>query len=154
MFSPRRLHEVMEWTGDRTMIIAYTPDCLGKLGQEDLDALYDHGFPVPLSQLPGCRGDLRTDQLPAQVNSVDVEEVPETDEGEPEWTMYLDLEPGLVQVADARDPEEHGPSVQKTEVNFTQNIEEILAGLTGPLEVTYTVNPEEVMANIEAWRPR
>ena len=38
-------HEVCDWTGDRTLIIAYTPDCLGKLGQEDLEALHDYGFP-------------------------------------------------------------------------------------------------------------
>ena len=31
-------------------------------------------------------------------------------------------------------------------------MEEILASLTGPLEVTYTVCPEEVMSNLEAWR--
>ena len=52
----------MDWEGDRVVIIAYTPDCLGKLGQEDLEALHDHGFPVPLSQLPEYHGDLRAGQ--------------------------------------------------------------------------------------------
>ena len=31
---------------------AYTPDCLGQLTTDDLEALHDHGFLVPISQLP------------------------------------------------------------------------------------------------------
>ena len=56
-FGPRRNHEVCEWSGDRTVLIAYTPDCLGKLPPEDLDRLHDHGFPIPLSQLPEHHGE-------------------------------------------------------------------------------------------------
>ena len=35
-FPPNRYHEVMPWTGTRTVLIAYTPDCLGKLTADDL----------------------------------------------------------------------------------------------------------------------
>ncbi|CAE7413169.1 unnamed protein product [Symbiodinium sp. CCMP2592] len=40
-FGPQRHHEVAQWEGVRTVLIAYTPDCLGKLSQEDLEVLHD-----------------------------------------------------------------------------------------------------------------
>ena len=45
-FNPRRYHEVQDWEGTRVNIIAYTPDCLGKLSQGDLELLHEHGYPV------------------------------------------------------------------------------------------------------------
>ena len=51
-FNPRRFHEVQEWKGSRTVLVAYTPQCLGKLDYKDIQALDEHGFPPPLSQLP------------------------------------------------------------------------------------------------------
>ena len=70
-----------------------------------------------------------------------------------DWSMYLDLNPGFVKIADANAFPEVIPKRHKAEVVYTRNIESILANLTGPLDVTYIVSPEEVMANLEAWRP-
>ena len=75
------------------------------------------------------------------------------DDGEAEWTMYLDLSPGLVKVAEETTSEPTPPALRKTEVIYTRDIENILANLSGPLDVTYTVHPEEVMSNLEAWKP-
>ena len=36
---------------------------------------------------------------------------------------------------------------------YTRDIENILVNLAGPLDVTYTISPDEVMSNLEAWRP-
>ena len=152
-FPPNRYHEVMPWTGTRTVLIAYTPDCLGKLTSDDLKGLHDHGFPIPISQLPEYHGDLVGDEALPAVSTVSVEEGNFEDLGSSPWIMYLDLEPGEVEL-----PSEHGeaptpPTLCKTEVSFTRDIEEVLKALKGPLDVTHTVSPDEVFANLEVWRP-
>ncbi|CAE7906865.1 unnamed protein product [Symbiodinium sp. KB8] len=73
-------------------------------------------------------------------------------QGEEEWQMYLDLSPGLVQVASSGSMNV-GPKIQKAEVGFTRDIENVLEGLSAPLDVVHNVSPDEVMANIEAWKP-
>ena len=52
VFSPRKTHEVLPWEGIRTVVIAYTPQCLGKLDQGMVNELELHGFTVPITQLP------------------------------------------------------------------------------------------------------
>ncbi|CAE7231831.1 TY5A, partial [Symbiodinium sp. CCMP2456] len=69
------------------------------------------------------------------------------------WSMYLQLEEGMVKIADAVEEESIGPRLNKVEVSYTPKIEEVLSQLTGPLDVTHAVSPDEVMANLEAWRP-
>ena len=149
-FGPQRYHEVCDWSGTRTAIIAYTPNCLGKLDQGDLESLHDHGFPVPLSQLPEFHGDDLPERVP-QMASLS----PPRSEGtsESEWTMFLDLDPGVVQVADARNDIDGIPQVSKIEVSYTHNIEDVLSQLSNPLDVTHTVRPEEVFKNMDAWKP-
>ena len=158
-FGPRRYHEVADWTGERIVIIAYTPDCLGKLSQEDLQALHDHQFPVPLSQLPEFNGDQNgvmeyPKVITAQVQGGDVKPdcLATKSDVEDGWQMYLDLEPGMVEVARCEVPAVQ-PTICKTEVGFTRNIEQVLSGLSGPLDVVHNVSPDEVIANIEAWKP-
>eukprot|EP00439_Symbiodinium_sp_Y106_P026580 s3624_g3.t1 len=150
-FGPQCYHEVSDWNGERTVLIAYTPDCLGKLSQEDLEGLHEHGFPIPLSQLPEYHGDLQIMEDLPQVRTALVDG--DLLEHDADWTMYLDLEPGLVKIADTTTPIRKSPLMRKTEVVYTRNIENILANLSGPLDVTYTISPEEVMSNLEAWRP-
>ncbi|CAE6966013.1 RE1 [Symbiodinium sp. CCMP2592] len=155
-FSPARYHEVMDWTGERVVIIAYTPNCLGKLSQEDLQQLHDHDFPVPLSQLPEFHGSMTTEPLPVGVRQVQVpwESEPEfeaLDAGDHGWSMYLDLEPGLVKIADY-DNKGSTPRISKAEVGYTRNIEDVLKKLTAPLDVVHNVSPDEVMSNLEEWR--
>ncbi|CAE7845949.1 unnamed protein product, partial [Symbiodinium necroappetens] len=137
-----------------TVIIAYTPNCLGKLDQCDLEMLHDHGFPVPLSQLPeyhGCGGGLEGSPQVAAVTTED-SQAKECNK-DSDWSLYLDLEPGTVKIADAVEDDFGGPRLQKVEVSYTRNIEQILAGLTSPLDVTRTVHPDEVFACLEQWRP-
>ena len=152
-FNPRRYHEVQDWEGTRVNIIAYTPDCLGKLSQDDLERLHDHGFPVPLTQLPEYHGNPQTeDTLPLALQTVLVDEC----EGEDEtawWSMYLDMSPGMVKIATEGESRVVQPMLSKAEVGYTLNIEKVIAELSGPLDVTHTVRTEEVTANIEVWRP-
>ena len=153
VFDPRRYHEVSEWTGTRINLIAYTPDCLGKLSQQDLEVLHDHGFPVPISQLPEYHGSSSGDgAVPVIVQSVhrDLEYQKGNDT---QWAMYLDINPGMVKVADSSTQCHSTPRLNKTEVSYTANIEKVIEQLSGPLDVTHTVRTEEVMANLEAWRP-
>ncbi|CAE7944022.1 GIP [Symbiodinium sp. KB8] len=156
-FSPRCTHEVCDWEGDRVVLIAYSPQCLGKLGQEDLTLLHDYGFPIPLSQLPEFYDNPEAENWSTRVHKVEVEEAMLDSkeinvESSTEWTMYMELDDGLVKVADSR-LSGYAPQMRKTEVVYTPNIEEILRGLTSPLDVTYTINPVEVLGNLEAWRP-
>ncbi|CAE7365496.1 unnamed protein product [Symbiodinium microadriaticum] len=152
-FGPRRFHEVAEWKGDRTVVIAYTPDCLGKLNQQDLEGLHSHGFPIPLSQLPEFHGGSPLKEETPHIQALDQRTSVEEESDAPQWEMYLDLEPGVVKVADAHQGEVQEPMVSKAEVSFTRGIEEILSNLTGPLDVTYNVSPDEVMRDLEKWRP-
>ncbi|CAE7211830.1 RXLR161 [Symbiodinium sp. CCMP2456] len=151
-FGPKRRHEVNAWEGDRTVLIACTPNCLGKLSQDDLHALHDYGFPVPLSQLPEFSGNLSIEGPELDIKEMKLESLTE-EEDDVEWSMYLDLEPGLVKILDATASHEGCPRMLKTEVSYTARIEEVLRGLKGPLDVVHTVNPEEVYANLQEWRP-
>ncbi|CAE7227151.1 unnamed protein product, partial [Symbiodinium sp. CCMP2456] len=81
-----------------------------------------------------------------------IEEVPD-DPADPEWMLYLDVGSGLVKIDDASVDWSQSPCMKKTEVVYTPNIEKVLSELKGPLDVTYTVNPTEVMANLDVWRP-
>ena len=45
------------------------------------------------------------------------------------WLMYLDLDPGCVQIPNETDGEDSPPMVCKTEVSFTHNIEGVLKAL-------------------------
>ncbi|CAE7229830.1 RE1, partial [Symbiodinium sp. CCMP2456] len=153
-FGPRRYHEVSEWEGDRIVVIGYTPDCLGKLSQDDIHSLHEYHFPVPLSQLPEFYGDLKTEGTKPSVNSMQdsngsgqATSLHEQDG----WIMYLDLGPGMVKIAEDNEPDVI-PRVQKAEVGYTKNIEQVLQKLTSPLEVVHNVSPDEVMSNLEAWR--
>ncbi|CAE7838982.1 unnamed protein product [Symbiodinium sp. CCMP2592] len=70
-----------------------------------------------------------------------------------EWTMYLDLDPGMVKIASAQEMGMDLLQLSKAEVAFTKDIEKVLRRPSGPLEVTHNVSPAEVLANLDAWRP-
>ena len=152
-FNPRRYHEVQDWEGTRVNIIAYTPDCLGKLSQGDLDTLDDHGFPVPLTQLPEYHGNPQDEETLSPsllaMQHTEIEEEGSSDS----WSMYLDVNPGIVKISEDEVLETMHPQLRKAEVGYTVNIEKVIEELTGPLDVTHAVRPEEVTANLEAWRP-
>ena len=72
-----------------------------------------------------------------------------------EWEMYLDTDKGAVKIGDARDVDYADDPVRmkKVEVTYTKGVEDIIASLKGPLEVTYTVDPREVHEHLERWAP-
>ncbi|CAE7814357.1 unnamed protein product [Symbiodinium microadriaticum] len=167
----RRYHEVLDWEGNRTMVIAYTPQCLGKLSQGDVTILEEHGFPTPLSQLPEAFGgepppgvrtlqtgfDGQEPQGDEFVSEDPTREAPVEDDDVNGWEMFLELEPGrgMVKVASEALGLQQIPErkVMKTEVVYTTDVETIINNLSAPLEVTYTVDPREVLRCLEFWEP-
>ena len=96
VFSPRKLHEVLPWEGHRTMLIAYTPQGLGKISNEMIRQLEDHGFPPPITQYPEyfvmqearqpwVGKQLVVDQPEEEFQGPEIE-----DEDVEEWEMFLD----------------------------------------------------------------
>ena len=71
------------------------------------------------------------------------------------WEMQLVLEGdnGKVQTADLPQGASGGPALRKTEVTYTEGVEEILGSLSSPLSVVYTVSPKEVIEVFEKWVP-
>ncbi|CAE7459070.1 GIP, partial [Symbiodinium sp. CCMP2592] len=163
VFSPRRTHEVLPWEGIRTVVIAYTPQCLGKLNQQMVNELEAHGFSVPLSQMPDYfvpegveLNVVQASETPEEekelIETNYVDDVTETDVEN--WDMFVEAGDGLVKVgaSDETPTDQEEPTLQKVEVTYTKNVEEILRNLCSPLEVTYTVDPREVHQNLELWR--
>ncbi|CAE7352090.1 unnamed protein product [Symbiodinium microadriaticum] len=150
---PMNAHEVCPWEGDRIVVIGYSPQCLGKLNYDDVGMLHDYGFPIPLSQLPEYYGNEQAEDIQLRTVEVASEEESDGNLDENDWIMYLDLDPGMVKIVDHMEGNGELPHIQKTEVVYTPNIEDVLAKLSGPLDVTYTVNPAEVMRCLERWKP-
>ncbi|CAE7219055.1 GIP [Symbiodinium sp. CCMP2592] len=109
-------------------------------------------FSVPLSQMPdyfvpeGVELSALQVSKPAEekkefIEANYVDDMAETDLED--WDMFVEAEDGLVKEELA---------LQKVEVTYAKNVEEILRNLGSPLEVTYTVDPREVQQNIELWR--
>ncbi|CAE7305023.1 unnamed protein product [Symbiodinium microadriaticum] len=163
IFPPRRRHEVEPWMGTRTLLIAYTPQCMGKLTYDMIQSLEDHGFQPPLSQLPEffVRNQSTIKMRAMDGDEVKFEEEPgnrgdlqeREDSSQNEWEMYLNVTDGYVKVEDAagdflyRQP----PQLAKAELGYVKNVEQKLAALSGPLEVTYQVDPKEVMEHLSLW---
>ncbi|CAE7567435.1 hypothetical protein AK812_SmicGene3199 [Symbiodinium microadriaticum] len=150
---PMSAHEVCHWEGERIVVIGYSPQCLGKLTQEDVSLLHEYGFPIPLSQLPEYYENEEAEAIHLRKLSLGSEEESDNDTEHPAWTMYLDLGPGLARITDSTKLPRELPQVQKTEVVYTADIENVLATLSGPLDVTYTVNPADVMKCLDRWKP-
>ena len=163
VFSPRRLHDVLPWEGKRTVLIAYTPQGLGKVTDEMIKELEEYDFVPPLTQYPEYfllkeNVQVKTASAPRE-NENGKEEVlgnqePQfTDSDVDEWEMFLDTAEGMVKIGDQEEhnDEKFFPAAQKVEVTYTKGIEAILTGLKGPLEVTYTVDPREVHECLDKW---
>eukprot|EP00439_Symbiodinium_sp_Y106_P022018 s3672_g2.t1 len=165
VFSPRRLHEVLPWDGKRTVLIGYTPQGLGKITSEMVRELEEFGFTPPLTQYPEYfllnHEDSKTEvnakklDAPCQEEFDFVADFQAVDSDIEEWEMYLDTEQGAIKVGDARNFEDSQDfvSVKKVDVTYTKGVEDIIANLKGPLEVTYTVDPREVYEHLEGWAP-
>ena len=159
-FSPKRAHEVMEWTGDRVVIIGYTPHCHGRMDYSMVRTLENLGFQPPLSQLPEFYVP-RPEEI--AVNSVSTTEVTlneqceqvEPELGSKDWELFLEVEDGEVKIGGGGDGPFSPtiPSVNKAEVSYTSEIEELLSSLTAPLDVVHNVDPKEVLRSLEKWIP-
>ncbi|CAE7447550.1 unnamed protein product [Symbiodinium sp. KB8] len=150
---PMSAHEVCHWEGERIVVIGYSPQCLGKLNYEDIALLHDYGFPIPLSQLPEFYANEEAEAIQLRAIRARSEEESGTQPEEPDWTMYLDLNPGMAKLTDSTQFPQELPQARKTEVVYTPDIENVLSALSGPLDVTYTVSPADVMAHLERWKP-
>ena len=149
-FSPRSAHEVRDWEGERIVLIAYSPQCLGKLNQADVMKLHDFGFPVPLSQLPEFYENEKGERIYGQVQRVTVDEDHLEACTVPEWELYLEVGSGMAKLTDASQTLGKDPQLFMV---YTPNIEKVLGELVAPLDVTYTVNPSEVFSQMELWKP-
>ncbi|CAE7875432.1 unnamed protein product [Symbiodinium sp. KB8] len=152
-FNPRSAHEVCDWEGERIVLIAYSPQCLGKLNQADVTKLHDFGFPVPLSQLPEFYENEEGERIYGQVQYITVDDDKLEADTASEWELYLEVGSGMTKLTDASQTFGWVPQLYKTEVVYTSNIEKILSELVAPLDVTYTVNPSEVFSQMELWKP-
>ncbi|CAE7623069.1 unnamed protein product [Symbiodinium sp. CCMP2592] len=72
-----------------------------------------------------------------------------------DWEMHLVLDDANEPVSTAAlsSSRSVNPSLKKAEVTYTDGIEEILANLSSPVSVVYTVNPKDVLAVFEKWIP-
>ncbi|CAE7332045.1 unnamed protein product [Symbiodinium sp. KB8] len=73
------------------------------------------------------------------------------------YESYLGEEEGVPAIQEdmarsLEDWETLQPRLAKVEPEFTNNIEELIAGLQEPLRHTHNVNPQEVRASMEKWR--
>ncbi|CAE7198011.1 GIP, partial [Symbiodinium natans] len=159
-FLPRKLHEVLPWSGTRTVLIAYTPNCFGSLSREMIQSLEDYGFLPPPSQLPEYflkKGEAAMNYM--EVDSQEPGEVVQKeeevkDEEDESWEMFLEAENGMIKIGGSVSQQRcEAPSMKKMEPAFTKDVEDLLNDLVGPLEVTHNVDPREVEANWEKWIP-
>ena len=96
-----------------------------KLTQGDVDLLHEYGFPIPLSQLPEFYENEQAESFALRTLQTEREDNVTTTGVEPEWTMYLDFEPGLVRIDDSSSTTTSLPVLSKTEVLYTHNIESV-----------------------------
>ena len=159
-FSPRRSHEVMEWTGDRVVIIGYTPHCHGHMDYPMIKTLESLGFQPPLSQLPEYY--IPTPEIakidlnhPTEVTTEKDDEQVEPMVNARDWEMFLEVESGEASLGGGGGDlfGSTGPTICKAEVGYTPDIEELLASLKAPLDVVHNVDPQEVLRSLEKWLP-
>ncbi|CAE7321109.1 RE2, partial [Symbiodinium microadriaticum] len=169
-FHPRVWHEVQPWKGDRVVLLMFTPRS-SKLSQEDIAKLQEIGLEFP--QLPeadehdGQYSEDEESPIPVRVKMMSVQE---------EQMPYVfeeitdeDLLPGggehpLLPEEEGDEPADVRTMVgarlkkiiKKAEVQYTPDIEQVLHDLEAQgqqLQVTHTVNPQEVRKNLDLWKP-
>ena len=160
VFSPRRAHEVMEWKGNRVVVIGYTPHCHGHMDYPMIKELEELGFQPPLSQLPEYYFPMPAVSM-ADATGTALEptwaEHGDSQErwDQKDWEMFMEVGDGKVNLGGNANglfgPQV--PSLSKAEVGYTSEIEELLASLKAPLDVVHNVDPREVMESLDAWLP-
>ena len=171
-FEPKRWHEVQPWTGDRVVMLMYTPRAT-KLSEADVEQLKDLGFKVNLESLrepePMIEEEFQDEEDLVGDENIEIKRAL-LSSGAEEDEVFIEvtdeeLFPGVgecgrehVQLP-IKDPEGNvklKKMAKKAEVQYTSNIEEILedhANKGKPLEVTHTVSLSEVRKSISKWAP-
>ena len=147
-FNPSLWHEVQPWKGDRLVLLAYTPRA-SKLQEDLIQELKDAGFVIG-KEIMDCKGVLVEEEEKVEINKIEVkdevEQLPafvEFDEWKPEDHL-------------STTPDQFLPKalIKKSEVQYTQNIEQVLRDLRTRgevLEVTHTVSLADVKKNLSEW---
>ena len=175
-FSPRAWHEVQPWSGQRLVLLLYTPRAT-KLHPSGVESLQEVGFNVDPESLVPTEDDSDEEEKIADESSVEHMPQVKTLKGQPQActrTMAFveiaddDLFPeGNCELPQAPQPHQQEllgnkevtyqlkKTVKKAEVQYTHNIEALLKeheNSKKPLEVTHTVSFSEVKKDIELWR--
>ena len=159
------------------VVVGYTPGVLQNVTRTDREFLWTLGFPMPVADEDGGGGirismlsvakDLEADLCPfpfsqeehianesafedtqCQTSSCGIQHEEWAD-----WEMRLlldrDQKETVLVESDVRKP----LGLYKTEVSFTENIEQLLEALDGPLSIVHTVSPKDAADHFEKWVP-
>ncbi|OLP85824.1 hypothetical protein AK812_SmicGene33144 [Symbiodinium microadriaticum] len=167
-FCPRAWHEVQPWSGDRVVMLMYTPRTSG-LKDEDVEKLTNIGLEfkrMPRDEREESDAEVE-EPLPfvaAKMLSISeeenffevYEEVSDQDllcAGYPELVDDVGPNNGLLDTVDGTAKLKR--MIKKAEVQYTQDIEDVLQDLVKEgqqLQVTHTVSPQEVRKNLDLWK--
>ena len=176
--NPHRRHAVLPSSGDRLVIVGYTPGVLHNLKGPDREQLWSLGFPMPILdedeggaiymrmmmvQSTSSKQEIEADweqpeytSEPASSNTSSTSTAEHQEIGSEEWLdweMRLVLEDGKSDTVLLDTERGDGISLQKAEVGYTENIEDVLESLEGPLSIVHTVSPVEATRCFEKWVP-
>ena len=167
-FCPRAWHEVQLWSGDRVVMLMYTPRTSG-LKDEDVEKLSNIGLefkctPRDESEEHDADGEEVFPSVAAKMLAITEEETffeayeeisdqdllcagyPKLVDGDGPNSGFQDAGGGTARLK---------RMIKKAEVQYTQNIEDVLHDLVKggqQLQVTHTVSPQEVRKNLDLWK--
>ncbi|CAE7251196.1 putative transposon protein [Symbiodinium microadriaticum] len=147
-FVPSRWHEVQPWKGERLVLLAHTPRA-SKLQDDHISELQNVGFTIDKVIVRG-EGALVEEEERVDINKFEV-----MNGGEPHQA-FVEVEELDWELPSSSTPTQLLPKalIKKTEVQYTQNIEQVLHDLRAKgevLEITHTVNLADVKKNLGDW---
>ena len=175
--NPHRRHAVLPYKGERVVVVGYTPGVLQNVTRTDREFLWTLGFPMPVVDEDGGGG-IRISMLSVG-KDVEAGVCPEScfqeehvatalvsadarcqslschiqHEEWADWEMRLlldrDQKETVLVESDVR--KSHG--LYKAEVSYTENIEQLLEALGGPLNIVHTVSPRDAADHFQKWVP-
>ena len=164
-FRPRVWHEVLQWKGDRLVMLLYTPRGT-KLKDQDVEELKNAGFDIhPDSLVNVDEEEEEEEEVKLKTASVGATEFLAADS---EQLVYEEVSEDEFFSPQLERVEEHDCSLslgdsnvhvrrmlKKAEIQYTPDIEDILSNLDEkglPLEVTHNVSLSDVKKNIGKWK--
>ncbi|CAE7306950.1 unnamed protein product, partial [Symbiodinium microadriaticum] len=175
--NPHRRHAVLPYKGDRVVVVGYTPGVLQNVTRTDREFLWTLGFPMPLVDEDGGGGirismlsvgkDLEADLCAfpfSQEEPIAKESTVEDTQGPTsfcevqheewaDWEMRLLLDQDQKETVLVESDVMKPLGIYKTEVSYTENIEQLLEALDGPLSIVHTVSPKDAADHFEKWVP-